>query len=355
MSSIKSTLNPELIKLLLKTKPVIKRRTPLWFFTDEINAKTVAKGDGANSTDEIKGRLKRTEIWNLWNAMRPEAKRRYFNLAEIDEVRYKEQKALWVAEIGSLISKHGTDFSRITKVLESFREKNREPYRDYQRDYDSMIQSESTKTLYKELAEKLEKTNLEITPETLISEIPKGCRPLLKRPRRPPSPFVLYANDKKEQLAAARSESNSDVPYLTSAGIEWAKLGPDEKLPYEKRYRDLLSEYNKAMKQFEAEISKSGDTSYDKACKERRAFRQSLRKKLREYDIVPVNVRNSFVFYLKENKGIPLVKLTKMWRDLPEEEKLKYRILSGRDNDRYYKEKTNFVKIKHSLDSFLSD
>lgn len=357
MSAIKPALNPELINLLLKTKPVFRKRTPLWFFTNEFKTKGPVDSDGPESNDEPQRRLKRTEIWDLWNAMRPEAKRRYFNMAEIDEVRYKEQKALWFAEIGSLISKQGTDFQRVAKVLESFKSNNQDEIAlpKYHKHYNSMIQSESTKTLYKELVEKVEKINLEINPDALISDVPKDCRPLLNRPRRPPSPFVLYANDNREKLTAARSEQNSRVTFLAFAAEEWAKLGPREREPYEKEYSDLLSQYNAAMEQFKKEISNASDINFDQASRERKAFRTKLRKKLREYDIVPVNVRNSFIFFLKENKGIPLVKLTKMWNKLPEEQKLKYKLLSEQDNDRYYRQKTDFVRIKRSIDTLLGD
>lgn len=359
-AAAKAALSPELISLLLKTKPVFKKRTPLWFFTNEITAKGAPPkpNDGSpESSDEPKRKLKRTEIWDLWNTMRPEAKRRYFNMAEIDEVRYKEQRALWVAEIGSLISKEGANSQRLTKVLENFQLSNQHnPLLEYQKNYDSMIQCESTKTLYRELVDKVEKINLNLNPEALISDIPKNCRPLLKRPRRPMSPFLLYSKDNRDKLAAARMELNPELTHLAFVSKVWSKLDNSERAPYEKRYAELMDEYTKAIDKFKAEISESCDgNNLDQATRERRAFRKNLRKKLREYDIVPVNVRNSFVFFLKENKGIPLVKLTKIWRELPEEEKLKYKILSEQDNDRYYKQKSSFVKIKQSLDSLLAD
>lgn len=322
MSKLKNILDPKLAKFILERCHITKNRSAYWFFTKDIRRKSV-------------GKLNTHKMSTMWHNLEPESKRLYFTMAELDDVRYKDQRSSWVAEISSLIMKHGDQISKMKDSVSGVGNEQEllKLLDKYQRNYGKMIQADSTSKLYKDIIDKNDSIDLNMTAEKLISTVPENFRSVLSRPRRPPCPFALYTWLKRDDLMKSRGDSN--VPFLRFAAKEWASLSETDKAFFNQKYEQLMTEYEKAKKEYK----ENGDqeSSYlEEASKEKKAFRKSIKKRLKDNGVLPVNIRNAFNFFLMDNKDVPLIDLTKIWRSLPEEEKLKYRKMSEEDSKRYY-------------------
>lgn len=347
MNKLKLLLNPDIVKLI-QSQPIIKKRTAFHFFTEEIKKNAERK-------------YKRTEISQLWHKMDPESKRIYFTMAETDDVRFKEQISTRLAKIGSLLNKcdengalnqalEHTDGSASSNELDNI---NNSKYQKY---YSHMIQANSTSELYKDVIKKT--TNLNLSTDKLISAVPITCRPVLIKPRKPVSAFALFTWLKRDELMELKAEQNASIPFLAFVSKEWFKLSNQERAVYYEKYEKSLEEYKEAMDKFKTacELAHGNDTNpnsvgdvVEESKKEKKAFRKSLRRKLRGSGLAPINVRNAFNFFLMENKSIPMQEALKIWRQLPEMQKAKYRLLTQQDLLRYHKEKLAYNEFLTKL------
>lgn len=351
MSKLKAILKPDVAKFITSHYPVVYKRTALWFFSNEMKTK---------DDQEIKSRkpkLNHTRILNQWRKMDPEAKRKYFNMAEFDELRYLEQKSKWISEVSALLVRHVATIEDIKEVAPSgqqLQESFLASINQLHKKYQFMIQAESTKEIYKSAIKRADYYEHFLSPEDIISTLPAGQRSVLSKPKRPPTSFLLYALDNMNRYTKLnKTLANKPSPF-TWASKEWEKLDPKKKQEYEDRYSDLKSEYDTAMEQFRNESSKSPDyLDLERAEKEKSEFRRSLKKRLRVTATLPVCPRNSFNFFVKDNKSIPLVELKELWRDLPEEKKLKYVQMNQEDLRRYQAQRDIYNEITGMLEELI--
>jgi len=338
---------------VFRNYPVTKKRTALWFFTQEIKNKTSNSAPDNQSTQTPDGQtntkaLKRLQIYGLWHRMDPEAKRKYFNMAELDEVRFKEQHSLWIAQVGSLIAKQSDGVEGGNNTLPALKKiltDSTEKYRAYER----MIQTESTVSIYKSIVDSINKGGHDLSPDELISAIPSKYRPILKKPRRPQTSFILFTNHNRERLMKLRQEKYPSYSILRVSSMEWGRLDEKEREKYYQEYSRLSDVYNKLMKEFKTSDRNSDIEYLEQAMKEKKAFKKSLRKQLRKSTFVPINVRNAFNFFLMENRNIPITKLSAIWRDLPPEKKQIYIDKHRQDVERYQMEKLEYDNVTKRL------
>ncbi|CAK0893904.1 unnamed protein product [Prorocentrum cordatum] len=93
-------------------------------------------------------------------------------------------------------------------------------------------------------------------PEVVVTAVPKGSPEALKAqpapasppPKRPASGYMLFANERRPGLLAARPElkgGGRDVlgEVAKALGTEWKELGEEARAPYERRAQELRAEY----------------------------------------------------------------------------------------------------------------
>lgn len=374
MSKVKSIIKPELAKFIRESFPVTRKRSALWFFSNEFKnnlnepnpnylLRLPQSSEAGPQESDNKGslakrpqqrKLGRNRIFQMWKNMDPESKRKYFNMAELDEVRYKEQKSLWVSQVGALLQKN-KDFSEVVELAPSHEKLQNdflESLEKLQKNYEQMIQTESTKEIYKAAIKKAEGKHL--GADEIISAVPKHHEALLAKPRRPPAAFVLFLNDNMSRYKRIRRETRTKENCMRLCANEWANLDPETKQIYEDRYLSLKSDYDRALEKYRADIQGTSDTYLSDASREKRAFRRSLRKRLRESSVLPLCIRNAFNFYLMEQKDSKLSDATKTWRSLSPEEKTKYEQMTAEDVKRYHREIETFNRIKESLNEVVA-
>jgi len=376
-----SKIQFELAKYIRSNFPVVKKRSALWFFCNEIKnnlsqcqskgtqtlASTTAESinainrpapddDNGATRDsynaKVPEKISRNKILLLWKKLDHESKRKYFNMSQFDELRYEEQKSLWISEVGSLMLKHAGSIPEVENSVPTREELQRgflSSLEKFHKNYESMIQAESTKTLYKDAIKQLENNDQGVGSNELISAIPSQHRQLLTKPRRPPAAFILFLNHNLDRLKAMARKQKPKGCHFKIAAQEWAQLDPTSKSTYEEIYQKLRVEYLRAMEEYRETMKDSSRDLVDQALRERRAFRRSLRKRLRDASILPLSIRNPFNFFLMDNKDVKLIDLTEVWRNLPEEKKLKYYKLSEADAVRYETQLELYKAIKKGL------
>lgn len=324
MNKIKVALNPSVVKLLVERFSIMKQRSPYWFFMREAKrmSKKIPPSKGAE----------------MWRSLDPESKRLYFTMSQFDKLRFEEEKAGWLADVSSLLAKHGDSLDKLsenipdTKIEQDDIDKL---FDTYKKRYSKMIQADSTNKLYKKVLEKNDQINLKITSDELYSAIPSIVRPVLSKPRRPIPPFAIFARSKRDEIMVKASKDDRKRTFLQLAAEEWAKLSADEKKHYDEIYEEMLTDYEAAKTRFEIDTSQEHLIA---ASKERKAFKASIRKMLRQKSSVPIAIRGSFNFYKMENKGLSMKESSKMWRELPIEEKERYYKMVEEDRKRYFDE-----------------
>lgn len=356
MNKLKITLNPRVARLILQKFPVTNRRTPLWFFKREIENIKAYPDKASNLPKDVQpcalsNGVKQNQVSDIWHKLDPEVKRRYFYLSESDEIRYREQKSLRLAKVISLLVEHGEDFEKVIESLPVEQDSQQEVSLNQPKNsnYERMLQIESTITLYKDLIEHKDKSCHATTSDDLITTVPKNFRPVLTKPRRPPGPFMLFSHDNKDRFH--KMKKGLGLTPCKIAAIEWNNSSQEARAKYVDMYKQLLDEYLEAKREFKD----SNQNAYiEQASREKKAFKKSIRRKLREHDVVPVNVRNAFNFFLMDHKESQITKLSEIWRNMSEDEKHKYKLMNQRDAERYYAERLFYTELSKSLDQLLS-
>lgn len=358
MNNIRAVFNSEVRKLIVQSNPIQKRRPPKWFFKDELTKQLeqekMAEVVGRDKYPlPMRIRFKRGQIDELWKGMVPESKRKYYNLSKLDEFRFKEQKSLWIAEIASLITKYGDRMDKLAELIpspEKLQQEVLDNFKKYQTSYEHAVDSETTKKLYKNVmldTKKFSSPSLET--EELMSQVPDDYKPLLSKPLKPPSPYVLFVKANKSQLEELRNNKYPGYSLKKLCATQWSNLSQEERAVYEKEYSQLYAEYKTSLAKYESDNHQEDDTSLKQAYREKRLFAKSLRKRLREFDVVPVNVRNAFCFFVSENKDMHLTELIEIWRSLDPEKKEKYNRMMKDDIKRYHSEKVAYEEMIKTL------
>lgn len=360
MNNLKALLTNDVKKIITDKNPVIKKKPAKWFFMNELRTnleeeKEVEASKKESDSLSTKTKFKRAQVENLWRNMLPESKRRYFNMAKLDEFRFKEQKTLWVAEVASLIKKYANQNNNFKGFIPSLERAQRNFESSLQKgpkNCEHIIDLETTKQIYRNVIIKSKEASAQsLETKELISLVPDEYKPLLTKPRRPTTPYLLFFRANRSHFSDLYRSKNSDLPPKKALAAEWINLSPEERGIYEKEYSQLLEEYKKDMKEYELAHPISNNSSLVMASRERKTFSRTLRKKLREYDIVPVNVRNAFNFFVAENKDKTLTEITELWKNLDPEKRAEYDRRMQEDVKRYHAERLAYEElIKDLLD-----
>lgn len=357
INKLLNNFSPEVYQVLRKrfSEAVVRKRSPWWFFKNDVlsgpkGRQSGGAQDGLNRQHEgtrVKSRLSQAEIMDMWRNMDPESKRKYFNMAEFDNIRFREQKSHWIAAVGSLMNNTDCDIDQILQEAPEYKELQNsflESLDKLHENYDQMIQSGSIRMLYKDAIRMAEQNVVILEADQLAAHVPRDLRPILAKPRRPPSPFILFLKENMKRLQDQRIKGQRMGEV---ASTEWNSLSKDERLVYEKRYEEMLQHYQESMDRFKSQHENTN--CLEKASRERKAFKKSLRKRLRDSSVLPLCVRNGFNFFVKDHKDVRLSDLTEVWRNLPVEEKERYFKLSQDDHMRYLNEKSLYDEINKTL------
>lgn len=261
------------------------------------------------------------------------------------------KKSQWVSEVGRIIHQHGTidEVSEMAPSHDRLQDKFLLSLEKLQKNYEQMIQTESTKMIYKDAIKRVDGHTPNLDPDQLISSVPKNHRPILTKPRRPPPAFVLYLNDNMDRYKQIRLETRTKDSCMRLCANEWSNLEADDKQVYEERYNKLKEEYDKAMELYRTELLASNDNFIQSASREKKAFKRSLRKS----SVLPLSIRNAFNFFVMDNKDAKLADLTQIWRDLPDEEKAKYNKMNREDMMRYQREIETYNEMRKTLSEMV--
>lgn len=364
MDRTKALLNPNMARLIRKSFPVVRKRSALWFFNNEFKKNLMETSPTPNAVlnsppiqkeAASKTKVSRNRILQMWRNMDPESKRKYFNMAAFDEVRYKDQKSLWVSEVGALLHKF-RDLDRVMSLAPTHEELQGEFLESLdklQKNYEQMIQIESTKEIYKDAIKRADSDSM--GADEIISALPKHHEAVLTKPRRPPAAFVLYLNNNMHRYLEIRRKTKTKENCMRLCANEWSNLDTKTRQIYEDRYQRLKLDYDKAMEQYKSETQGVSDIYIQEASREKKAFRRSLRKRLRDSHVLPLSIRNAFNFFMMENKDNKLIDATETWRNLPPEKKMKYNKMNEEDVRRYNREMESFGEIKRSLCELISN
>lgn len=345
MSKYIFPFNKKLTKLILTKFPVQNKRTPLWFFKKELEA--------AKSCPELAKLqpLKHLKVLEVWHNLDPETKRKFFYLSKTDEIRYKEEKLLRNAKLISLIAEHGNQIEKIIETLPDSKDSQDDESQSCNKknNYELMLQAESTKNLYKDVIEHKDKSGNGMSSEDMMTDVPRSCRPILHRPRRPPASFVIFINENRDRINEAAKLQGIHPAKLAS--LEWQEKNQEDRAKYVEKYNKLLNEYLDACKKFK---ENHHDEYMDQLSREKKAYTKSVRRQLRKHDIVPLNVRNAFNFFLMSQKDGKISELSGIWREMPDEEKQEYQLMRQKDSERYSTEKDFYVYMNKYLDNLLN-
>lgn len=361
MGRLMTIIGCDVAKYIQDSYPVIKKRTALWFFSNELKLQSEAPVRLSRKSllaPHQPNKIKYSEVLRRWREMGPEAKRKYFNMAEFDEIRYMEQKSRWISEIGALILKHKCTIESINKKAPTYEKLQKDFMASldwYQKNYEQMIEIETTKTLYKDAIKKAEKYEPTLNAEGLVSAVPQSLRPVLNQPRRPPSAFVLFIKDNLDRFNKMKGTSGRSKLLMVNCAEEWNKLDKEERAVYEDRYQLLKKKYLTAMEQFKSDNQDVPHNYLDRALKEKKLFRRSLRKRLRDASIMPLSIRNAFNFFVMDRKNVRLIELTQIWRNLPPEQKEKYNKMNKDDAKRYNNEREAYNEIVKGLEKLIDN
>lgn len=346
MNKLKALLDPTIEELILKSCNIHAKRSPLWFFKTDMTSALKEK----YPTDR---QVSISEIHQRWRSLDLETKRKYFELSRIDELRFKEQKTLWIAEVGSLLMKFGDDKERLKEkiqTLESKLSKSDEATSKYQREYQHMLQVASTIDMYKKAVDSSNRGNCPFDrQDELLQQVPDSCKNIICKPRRPSTSFVLFVLDNIKELAQLRQEKCPDMSLRTFYADQWSKLEPEKKKHYRDKYAMLLEDYQQAMKDYKVNVK---DNYLEQATKERSRSSKCLRRKLREYALTPLCVRNPFNFFVHANAK-EATGLSSAWKKLSDEERGKFQELYRRDLERYQREKELYAKLTEALSHII--
>lgn len=362
MNNIKTLLNSDVKKLIIERNPVIKKRPAKWFFMHELKS-NLEHETGIEEAKKDKHllngiKLKKSQFEDIWKNMQPESKRKFFNMAKTDELRFKEQKSLWVAEVASLITKYANqenkNFAEFIPSLERIQREFEKNFQRNPRNCEHIIDLETTKQIYRNvIVESREVSVQSLETEELISSIPDDYRPLLSKPRRPITPFLLFVRVNKHRLVDLHLSKYPELTLKKVSGNEWANLSPEERGRYDQEYSRLMKEYKRAMAEYELANPNLSKTGLGIAFREKKAFSRTLRKRLREFEIVPVNVRNAFNFFVSENKDKNLTEIKKLWINLDPKRKAEYERKTQEDVKRYHAERIAYEELIKDLIDLL--
>lgn len=150
-------------------------------------------------------------------------------------------------------------------------------------------------------------------------------------PKKPPSAYMIFCQENRPRVLEEKKDINA-TDVMKELGQRWSKIKDNTKAvaPYQKKAEKAKQEYQKAMESYtpppgcaqkkKTDKPKRAPTSYLIYCKEKR----------------PEVVKNK-----PELKATEILKvLGEMWREVPEEEKEKYRALSQQAKDELEKTKT---------------
>ncbi len=174
--------------------------------------------------------------------------------------------------------------------------------------------SEEVHASYKKILARERKNHQALKKILGVDEIPD-------KPKRPASPFIIFANEKANKDGRTKSPKNI-------VALEWKSLSIWEKEPYQEKfteamkiYKDELSEYNSKYVIDLPKPPSSANALYIK------------------------DVYQTFKDNNPSLSGTDLFsKITKSWSDLSEFEKEKYKKQSEKESENYLKEKLEYQK-----------
>lgn len=349
---------PEFYKFIRQHIPVVRSRLPKWFFVSEVQYQNNNANDNNATVDRnvkttAKPKIPNKRLVALWKKLGPESKRRYYEMAEMDLLRYKQQRALWLSKIEDLYQKHEGSLEAVQREAPTLEELEREFLASFDADqgkYESMVQTLCTKTLYKKEIARLKSDTLMTDINRLLAAVPDQYMSLLRKPRQPNSAFFLYMKDNMERLCELHRDKQLKGPITKLAAQEWGTLDEATKQLYYDKFNILRDEYNKAMSEYQKNVVETDLIT--RATKERRAFIRELRKTYRDSQLLPHGLPNSFNLFVRDNKPDgDLKQISRVWHTLTDEKKAKYVDMKEAEGDRYYRDVTKYKEIIKNLDT----
>lgn len=364
------TSRPNVAKMICKSYPIIKKKPAInYFFEAMRNEKNSVEQINRNQVDESKmncrfpRKFKTKSLRAIWNAISPEEKWKYYEMAKLDETRYREQTSLWITKAAPVLDEESgdEDENRLKFILPEPSDIEKESVKLMHKNhvkYEQYIQAETAKSMVKDIIRMTENLSINIPKDKLISAVPEHCRSVLSVPCRPPGPFQIFISENIKFLQRLRDKNYPDQKLFIVAASEWKKLSTKKRKDYEDRYDVRLTEYNEAMTKFKADLNLSDGDNYSDFTKIRKKFSRHIRRQMRSSKIVPIQVRNPFNFFLKEKtptlkRDPDILKVINMWMDLSDSEKDKYRTMTKLDIERYKVDKEKYIEVVKKMTELL--
>lgn len=361
MNKLEASIRPSVAKLICRNYPIIKKRCAISFFFDEVRNNNCDSHvqRAISEAKSAKGRTP-TSLRSIWNKLDLNHKRKYYELAQLDENRFKEQTSLWITKVADIVESDQADYDK----LKSMERLAPDPHQSgleavllmskYQRKFEPLIQADSITRMVKDAIKLTENKSIHITEEQLVSSIPQQYRPILHQPIKPKSPYIMFMLEHGGHIKRANRTKYPEKSFFQVCSYLWSKLAPSKKEHYVRVYEEKLKAYHEEMEKFKAsnEQSLEDDVSLTKLIKIRRTLSGQIRKKMRSSEVIPVQVRNPFIFFFKENyhlRGKNNDNIVNAYLNLSEEEKTKYQNMSKQDQARYEIDKKRYLTLVNKL------
>eukprot|EP01107_Rhizomastix_libera_P016017 TRINITY_DN6451_c0_g1_i1.p1 TRINITY_DN6451_c0_g1~~TRINITY_DN6451_c0_g1_i1.p1 ORF type:complete len:208 (-),score=51.43 TRINITY_DN6451_c0_g1_i1:194-817(-) len=181
-------------------------------------------------------------------------------------------------------------------------------------------------------------------------------------PKRPPSSYLLYAHATREEAKALlmTEQGTARAPLvLARLGDMWNKLSPAQKKPYDDQAKLMNEQYHREMELYNKTHPKY--TPPQESDSDSDATSKKKKKKSKKDPNAPKKAATAYICFVEEHRkevceelkklpdfkqGMVLTKLGQMWKELPEDAKTKYKLLSAADRERNEKEKEAYLKSK---------
>lgn len=359
MNKIEASVRPTIAKLICRNYPIVRKRPPISFFFDDVRNKNCDPELMKTIYEAKRSKKVNTPLRSIWKILDATHKMKYYELAKLDETRYREQTSLWVSKVASIV---GTEDQ---PELEQLNNLAPDPIKTeiesallmskYQKRYGLLMEADSTRKLIKDLIKQTEQLSMSTSKDQIVEALSNTQQSVIARPIRPACPFVIFMRQNIYNLRRLHAKKfPNEKSFFKIVSREWANLSPKKKQLYTNIYEKRYKEYSDAMQKFigDQETDDRGHNLNSKIAKARSNLSLNIRRKLRASDIVPLGTRNPFIFFFKEHghlrkrgKSKDYDAIVNAYMNLSDEEKARYRKMFEEDSIRYDGEKKRYLSI----------
>lgn len=333
----------EFVKFLCKLYPIFKRKSPASYFYQSVKEgncpiQVDALRTRVNVRNHIPKKFKNASLPEIWNSLKPSEKWIFYEMAQVDETRFREQASLWLSRVGSAVLSDSDDTNTIPDSDQVSQESISLIRRNIVK-FEPYIKAETAKSMLRSFNKSM-LTKSRVKLEDVISCVPEQVRPVIEKPVTPLSAFSRFLIDNRMLIRRTRDEKFPKEKFLVVASRLFKHITPEQREKYDADYRKEAQKYFEASKSH----TKTSNDTFSEIARKRSAFYRQIRRKVRNLGVEPVRTRAPIMIFMKERNnlgGDP----TLSWDMLTKEEHEIFRLMSQLDSLRYKQDREEYQEF----------